>query len=173
MASLVENISEALRTAFGGADFQKRVEEEGDASRQKINAEMEKIRAEARQHGLDILQTPQGPMIVAVDGEGNPVPPEAMNDEQRSAWQLAIKPQNEAFARERPTEDFLTSWKFQRFLKNYLRCILAIDQSVGRLMDSLEPETYANLTFIYTAQKGRFTGQKGWFGCDWMYDPSI
>ncbi len=98
---------------------------------------------------------------------------EAMNDEQRSAWQLAIKPQNEAFARERPTEDFLTSWKFQRFLKNYLRCILAIDQSVGRLMDSLEPETYANLTFIYTAQKGRFTGQKGWFGCDWMYDPSI
>ncbi len=85
MAGLVENISEALRAAFGGADFQKRVQEEGDAARQKINADMEAVRGEARRHGLDILQTPQGPMIVAVDGEGKPVPPEAMNDEQKAA----------------------------------------------------------------------------------------
>jgi predicted ATP-dependent protease len=84
MAALVENISEALRTAFGGADFQKRVEEEGDAARQKINAEIESVQAEARRHGLEILQTPQGPMIVAIDGEGKPVPPDALTDEQKA-----------------------------------------------------------------------------------------
>ncbi len=84
MAALVENVSEALRTALGGADFQKRVEEEGNAARQKINAEMESVQAEARGHGLEILETPQGPKIVAIDSEGETVVPDALTDEQKA-----------------------------------------------------------------------------------------
>ena len=55
-----------------------------------------------------------------------------MNDEQKSAWMLSWKPQNEAIARESLNEKSSSIWKFQRFLKNYLRCLLAMDKNIGR-----------------------------------------
>ncbi len=96
----------------------------------------------------------------------------SMNDEQKSAWILSWKPQNEAFARESLSKDSLMNWKFQRFFKNYLRCILALDENIGRMVDFLSKNNEETFQFIYTAEKGRFTGEFGWFGSEWMYEPS-
>ena len=96
----------------------------------------------------------------------------SMNDEQKSAWVLSWKAQNEAFARESPNEQSLAIWKFQRFIKNYLRCLLAMDENIGRLVESINLESDRGLNFVYTSERGRFTGEFGWFGSEWMYEPS-
>lgn len=94
---------------------------------------------------------------------------ESMNEEQRSAWALSWKPQNEAFARESLDQDSLAIWKFQRFIKNYLRCLLALDENIGRLFNFAQT-TKEEFHFIYTAERGTFTGEFGWFGSEWMYE---
>jgi len=95
-----------------------------------------------------------------------------MNDEQKSAWTLSWKPQNEAFSRESQEEDSLAIFKYQRFLKNYLRCILALDENIGRLFDSTKDASNKQSYFMYLSEKGSFTGEFGWFGNQWMYEPS-
>ena len=97
---------------------------------------------------------------------------ERMNDEQDSAWKLSWKPQNEAFARESHNPESLAVWKFQRFFKNYLRCIFTIDENIARIFDKLEEAPNHSTHFIYTAERGRFCGEFGWFGSQWMYEPS-
>lgn len=84
MDHLVEQLTESLRTAFGGADFQKRLQEEGQSARDRINRSMQDVREQARKSGLDVLQTQQGPMIVAIDENGDPVQPDEMTEEQRA-----------------------------------------------------------------------------------------
>ncbi|MEK9773598.1 MAG: sulfatase-like hydrolase/transferase, partial [Opitutae bacterium] len=95
----------------------------------------------------------------------------SMNDEQQSAWALSWKAQNEAFARESLSDQSLGIWKFQRFIKNYLRCLLAMDENIGRLVDSIKLQSEQALSFVYTSERGRFTGEFGWFGSEWMYEP--
>jgi len=96
----------------------------------------------------------------------------SMNDEQKTAWRMSWKPQNEAFARESLNEESLGVWKFQRFIKNYLRCLLAMDENIGRLVNYVRARNEYGLNFIYTAERGRFSGDFGWFGSEWMYEPS-
>ena len=97
-----------------------------------------------------------------------------LNGEQLSAWQLALRPQNEAFARLNVGMDGSISWKYQRYAKNYLRCVRAIDENVGRIYDFLHPnEKGDSWTFIYTASSGNFIGENGWFGGAWMYEPTM
>lgn len=83
MARLVEQLTEALRASFGGADFQKRLQAEGESVREKVGAQMGAVQEDARKIGLDIVQTPQGAVIVAIDDAGEAVEPDAMSDEQR------------------------------------------------------------------------------------------
>jgi len=96
----------------------------------------------------------------------------SMNDEQRSAWWLSWKPQNEAFSRESKSEQSNAVWKFQRYIKNYLRCLFAMDENVERLLNTLNSSTVEDFRLIYTSKKGNFCGEFGWFGSEWMYEPS-
>jgi arylsulfatase A-like enzyme len=96
----------------------------------------------------------------------------SMNDEQKTAWTLSWKPQNEAFARENPQGESYFIWKYQRFIKNYLRCLYAMDENIGRLIDCFKSYEKNNFQFIYSAERGRFIGEYGWFGSEWMYEPS-
>ena len=97
---------------------------------------------------------------------------ESMNDEQKTAWGLSWKPQNEAFSREPPQGDSASIWIFQRFIKNYLRCLYAMDENIGRLINSIDPNIEGGYNFIYSSERGRLTGEFGWFGSEWMYEPS-
>jgi len=96
----------------------------------------------------------------------------SMNDEQKTAWTLSWKSQNEAFSRENPKGDSYFIWKYQRFIKNYLRCLYAMDENIGRLIDCFKSSKQNNFQFIYSAERGRFIGESGWFGSEWVYEPS-
>lgn len=98
---------------------------------------------------------------------------QGMNEEQSSAWQLAWRPKNEALVRESLKSEALLRWKFQRFAKNYLRCLKGIDENVARLTQHLALPEAKDCLVVYTASHGRFLGEHGWFGTHWMYEESL
>ncbi|MBN1669906.1 MAG: sulfatase [Kiritimatiellae bacterium] len=66
------------------------------------------------------------------------------------------------------------SWRYQRYIKDYLRCIASIDDNVGRLLDYLDAEGLAEDTIvIYTSDQGFFLGDHGWFDKRFMYEESL
>jgi len=97
-----------------------------------------------------------------------------MTKEQRAAWHAAYDPKNAAFLAAGLSGDELTQWNYQRYIKDYLRCVLAVDQSVGRLLDYLdEAGLRDNTVVIYTSDQGFYLGEHGWYDKRWMYEPSL
>jgi arylsulfatase A-like enzyme len=65
-------------------------------------------------------------------------------------------------------------WRYQRYIKDYLRCIAAVDDNVGRLLDYLEEDGVADNTIVvYTSDQGFFLGDHGWFDKRFMYEESL
>jgi len=65
-------------------------------------------------------------------------------------------------------------WKYQRYIKDYLRCIASVDDNVGRLLDYLDEEGLAeNTIVIYTSDQGFFLGDHGWYDKRFMYEESL
>jgi len=97
-----------------------------------------------------------------------------MTPEQLETWNNAYKPKNEKFLESKLTGDDLVNWKFQRYLRDYLRCIKSIDDQVGRLIDYLEKEGLMDNTIIvYTSDQGFYMGEHGWFDKRFMYEESF
>lgn len=97
-----------------------------------------------------------------------------MTAEQRDAWMAAYTPSNEKFIRQNLKGDELLKWKYQRYLRDYLRCIKTIDDEVGRLIDYLEKEGLMDNTIIvYTSDQGFYMGEHGWFDKRFMYEESF
>ncbi|ASK62225.1 sulfatase [Virgibacillus phasianinus] len=68
----------------------------------------------------------------------------------------------------------LKSWKYQRYIKDYLRVVASIDDNVGRLLDYLEEEGLAENTIVmYTSDQGFFLGDHGWYDKRFMYEESL
>lgn len=68
----------------------------------------------------------------------------------------------------------LKSWYYQRYIKDYLRCIASIDDNVGRVLDYLDEEGLADDTIIvYTSDQGFFLGDHGWYDKRFMYEESL
>ena len=66
------------------------------------------------------------------------------------------------------------SWRYQRYIKDYLRVIASIDDNVGRLLDYLYAEGLSeNTLVIYTSDQGFFLGDHGWFDKRFMYEESL
>lgn len=81
---------------------------------------------------------------------------------------------NADFARRKPEGDDLVRWKYQTFVKDYLRCVRAVDDSVGEIVAALEAEGIAeNTIVIYSSDQGFFLGEHGWFDKRWIYEESL
>lgn len=66
------------------------------------------------------------------------------------------------------------SWKYQRFIKDYLRCVKTVDDSVGRVLDYLDEQGLTeNTIVVYTSDQGFFLGEHGWFDKRFMYEESL
>ena len=65
-------------------------------------------------------------------------------------------------------------WKYQRYIKDYLRCVASVDDNVGRVLDYLDREVLADDTIvIYTSDQGFFLGDHGWYDKRFMYEESL
>ncbi len=71
------------------------------------------------------------------------------------------------------TGQALKEWKYQRFIKDYLRVIASIDDNVGRTLDYLDKDGLADNTIvIYSSDNGFFLADHGWFDKRFMYEHS-
>ena len=72
------------------------------------------------------------------------------------------------------SEEEHARWAYQRYLKDYLRCVASVDDNVGRLLDYLSGEGLADDTLVvYTSDQGFFLGDHGWYDKRFMYEESL
>jgi len=65
-------------------------------------------------------------------------------------------------------------WRYQRYIKDYLRVVASIDDNVGRLLDYLDANNLTDNTIVvYTSDQGFFLGDHGWFDKRLMYEQSL
>ena len=68
----------------------------------------------------------------------------------------------------------LKNWKYQRYIKDYLRCVAGVDEAVGQMLDYLKENGLdENTIVVYTSDQGFYLGEHGWFDKRWMYEPSF
>ena len=101
-----------------------------------------------------------------------------MNDKQKAAWDAAYEPENQAFIAKMRAGELsdkqVLKWKYQRYIKDYLRCIQAVDDGVGRLLDYLDESDLTKDTIvIYSSDQGFYLGEHGWYDKRWMFEESL
>lgn len=99
-----------------------------------------------------------------------------MTPEQKASWDAVYKPMNEEFKKNFPkmTEKEKMQWRYQRYMQDYLACIAAVDENVGRLMDYLDENNLReNTLIVYTSDQGFYLGEHGWFDKRFIYDESF
>ena len=100
--------------------------------------------------------------------------PGNLTPEQRKAWDAAYEPKNKAFREANLEGKELVRWKYQRYVKDYLRCIASVDDNVGRMLDYLDESGLAeNTVVIYCSDQGFYLGEHGWFDKRFMYQESL
>lgn len=66
------------------------------------------------------------------------------------------------------------SWKYQRYMRDYLQTIQSVDDNVGRVLEWLDENGLAeNTVVVYTSDQGFFLGDHGWFDKRLMFDESL
>jgi len=100
--------------------------------------------------------------------------PDNLTPEQLAAWNAAYEPRNAAFRKANLKGEALVRWKFQRYVKDYLRCIAAMDDQIGRVLDYLDRSGLTeNTIVVYSSDQGYFLGEHGWFDKRWIYRESV
>jgi arylsulfatase A-like enzyme len=70
------------------------------------------------------------------------VSPAELTPAQRVAWNAYYEPRNAAFRKAGLQGKDLVRWKYNRYLHDYLGCIKAVDESVGRLLAFLDDKRW-------------------------------
>ena len=101
-----------------------------------------------------------------------------MTDKQKQRWDAHFGPKNKKFV-----EDYkagkvdhrqMVQWKYRRYVQNYLETVMAVDDSVGQLLEYLdENELAKNTVVIYSSDQGFYLGEHGWFDKRWMFEESL
>jgi len=97
-----------------------------------------------------------------------------MSPDQKREWDAAFDDENAAFRAANLQGDDLVRWKYQRYIKNYLRCIASVDDNIGRILDYLAWSGLAeNTLVIYSSDQGFYLGDHGMYDKRWMYEESL
>ncbi|NNK64641.1 MAG: DUF4976 domain-containing protein, partial [Gemmatimonadetes bacterium] len=125
-------------------------------------------------HMFDVYDLKLGPLRGADLPEWQAAAFERMSADQKAVWDAGYDPRNEAFAAAGLEGDELTRWKYQRYIKDYLRTIASIDDNLGRILDWLENSGLAeNTVVVYSSDQGFYLGEHGWYDKRWMYEESF
>ena len=99
-----------------------------------------------------------------------------MNEGQKDEWDAHFGPENKAFIEKVPAMSHkeIVRWKYQRYMKNYLATVKAVDESVGRMLDYLDKNGLAeNTIVVYASDQGFYLGEHGWYDKRWMFEESF
>jgi arylsulfatase A-like enzyme len=125
----------------------------------------------------DLMVPPTAQEAASLVGEDRSWPAlrRRMSEAQRAAWDAAYEREDEAFRREDPQGKERVRWMYQRYVKNYLRCVAGVDRSVGELLAWLDahPEVKANTLVVYASDQGFYLGEHGFYDKRWMFEESL
>ncbi len=139
----------------------------------------------AAETNMELRNLPEHLMnIVPSAEEGIPAgdrryePLHRMTPEQLAAYHAAYDPDNAEYRARMEAGELtgltLEHYKYQRFMRDYLGCVLAIDDNVGRVLDYLDANGLARDTVvIYASDQGFHTGEHGWAEKRWMYEATL
>ncbi len=95
-----------------------------------------------------------------------------LNPDQRAAWQPFLDRIGQEWQQVKGTEEEL-SWRYQRYMQDYLASVKSVDDNVGRVLDYLDESGLAeNTIVIYTSDQGFYLGEHGWYDKRFMYEES-
>ena len=125
-------------------------------------------RNSAAAHTYMTIERHMGPKILMLQ------PPATLTAEQLELWNAVYGPRNAAYREENPQGPDRVRWRYQRYIKDYLRTIASVDDGVGRLLDYLDRTGLADSTVVvYASDQGFFLGNHGWYDKRWMYEESL
>lgn len=120
-----------------------------------------------RDHDMGIDRT-----FTDLDAKLKPAP--NMTEEQLKVWNAYYEPRNEAFRKANLTGKDLVRWRYNRYMHDYLGCVKAVDENIGRLLDFLDQEGLAeNTVVICSSDQGFYLGEHGWFDKRWIFEESL
>ncbi len=94
--------------------------------------------------------------------------------EEKQQWNAFYDSIDIDFRNKRPEGKELVKWKYQRYLKDYLKTVKALDDNIGRLLHYLEVnDLLENTLIVYTSDQGFYMGEHGWFDKRFMYEESL
>lgn len=99
-----------------------------------------------------------------------------LDSTQKAHWDEVYGPINEEFASIYPAmaDSAFMRWKYQRYMQDYLACIAAVDENIGRVLEYLdEAGLLENTIVVYTSDQGFYLGEHGWFDKRFIYDESF
>jgi arylsulfatase A-like enzyme len=107
-----------------------------------------------------------------LDAKFRPAP--NMTAEQLKEWNAYYEPRNEAFRKAQLSGRELIRWRYNRYMHDYLGCVKAVDENVGRLLDFLDQEGLAqNTVVVFSSDQGFYLGEHGWFDKRWIFEESL
>ncbi|TAE37129.1 MAG: DUF4976 domain-containing protein [Runella slithyformis] len=97
-----------------------------------------------------------------------------MTKEQQAAWNEYYGPENAKLDTLKMSEKEKALWKYQRYLHDYMACVLSLDRNIGRVLDYLDKNGLAeNTIVIYASDQGFYLGEHGWYDKRFMYEQSL
>ena len=101
-------------------------------------------------------------------------PQRGLKEDQRAAWDAAYGPKNEQYLSADLEGEEKVRWMYQRYIKDYLRTIAAMDEGIGRVLDYLDQSGLTkNTIVIYSSDQGFYLGDHGFYDKRWMYEESF
>jgi len=105
------------------------------------------------------------------------VPPQFLNsltEEQRAGWQQMFGNRRAEYEAVRNDPAALKKWKYQCYMKDYMSCVAAVDDGIGKMLQYLDDEGLAeNTIVIYSSDQGFYLGEHNWFDKRFMYNESF
>ena len=147
------------------------------ANRSKVLSEQEMSVAKHIYWGWDMLLpgTPKDPRFLPglANGEFN-----RMTPSQKTGFENAYAKENAQLfadlAAGKLDDAAVTRWKYQRYIKDYLRCVRALDENIGRMLDYLDKSGLSkNTIVIYSSDQGFYLGEHGWYDKRWIFEESL
>lgn len=107
-----------------------------------------------------------------LDAKLRPAP--NMTEEQLKVWNAYYGPRNDDFRKANLQGQDLIRWRYNRYMHDYLACVKAVDENIGRLLKYLDDEGLAeNTVVICSSDQGFYLGEHGWFDKRWIFEESL
>lgn len=119
------------------------------------------------EHDMGIDKT-----FTELDAKLKPAP--GITPEQQKEWDAYYEPRNAKYREAKLSGKELVRWRYNRYMHDYLGCVKAVDESVGRLLKYLDDEGLADNTIVVlSSDQGFYLGEHGWFDKRWIFEESL